>query len=99
VGKYVYIYYAKNAEDAGNAEAWSAWFGQLGSKLIDGGNPFDGGAQAVSKDGVMEVKDMPATGYSIVLADTMAEATKLTSGCPLLVDDRGTVCVYSALPM
>jgi hypothetical protein len=98
MGKYVYIYYAGKDTDAGDNEAWGKWFGELGDKLVDGGNPFNAGGQAVSQGSVMPIQEMPATGYSIVNAATMAEATELANGCPLVKSD-GAVCVYEALPM
>ena len=98
MGKYVYVYYAGKNTDAGDDAAWGQWFGELGSKLIDGGNPFNEGGQAVHHGGVMDVKDMPVTGYSIVNADSMEEATELAKSCPLVKSD-GVVCVYEALPM
>jgi hypothetical protein len=99
MGKYVYIYYAGTASDGGSAEEWGKWFSELGDKIVDAGNPFGEDGQAVSKDGVMAVKDMPATGYSIVSADSMDEATELAKGCPLVKAKSGAVCVYEALPM
>jgi hypothetical protein len=100
MGKYVYIYYAgKDSKDAGDAEAWGKWFGGLGEKLMDPGNEFGDGGKAVNKDGVMDVKEMPATGYSIVKADSMDEAVELAKDCPLMLADDGAVCVYEALPM
>lgn len=98
MGKFVYVYYAGKDTDAGDDAAWGKWFGELGSKLTDGGNPFNEGGQAVHQGGVMAVKDMPVTGYSIVSADSMEEATELAKGCPLVKSD-GVVCVYEALPM
>lgn len=99
MGKFVYIYYAGSESDGGSNEDWMKWFEGLGKKLVDPGNPFDEGGQAVSKDGVMAVKDMPATGYSIVEAKDKAEALELAKGCPLLDAKNGAVCVYEALPM
>lgn len=99
MGKYVYVYYAGNPDEAGDNEAWGQWFGALGSKLVDGGNPFAGDAQAVSKAGVMAVDKMPATGYSIVEASSMADAVEMSKGCPLVQLDKGAVCIYEALPM
>lgn len=99
MGKFVYIYYAGAGSDGGTAEAWGKWFGELGDKLVDGGNPFGEGGQAVNKSGVMPVQDMPATGYSIVSADSMDAATEMAKGCPLMSEDNGAVCVYEALPM
>lgn len=99
MGKYVFIYYAGTDSDAGNDEMWGSWFSQLGEKLIDGGNPFNEGGQAVYQGGSMAVSDKPATGYSIVKADSMNEAIKLAEGCPLVASSGSAVCVYEALPM
>jgi hypothetical protein len=81
-----------------SADDWKSWFGRLGDKLMDPGNPLAGG-QAAHQDGVMHVKDIPATGYSIVSAKDMDEATELAKGCPLVSYKGGAVCVYEALPM
>ena len=99
MGKYVYIYYAGAGSDGGTAEEWGKWFGELGDKLVDGGNPFKPGGQAVHQGGVMAIQDKPATGYSIVAAGSMDEATKMAKGCPLMSVEGGAVCVYEALPM
>lgn len=102
MGKYVYIYYAGDQAGEATAEstaAWGAWFGELGDKLMDGGNPFDDGGKAVEKTGVSTIENFPATGYTIVKADSMDEATKLAEGCPLLKLDGTAVRVYEALPM
>jgi hypothetical protein len=98
MGKYVFLYYIDHDAEAGDDAAWGGWFGRLGEKLIDGGNPFKHGGKAVSKEGVMDVQGAPATGYSIVSADSMDEATALTEGCPVIMGG-GAVCVYEALPM
>jgi len=80
--------------------AWTAWFTQLGDKLVDGGNPFNEGAMAVTKNGVSALKGSPASGYSIVKAESMEKATELAKGCPMLKHVKnGTVQVYEALPM
>jgi len=99
MGKYVYIYYVDHDSDAGTDESWGQWFGKLGSKLIDPGNPFKHGGQAVHAGGVMEVQDRPATGYSIVDVASMEEAVELAKSCPLASLPSGAVCVYEALPM
>ena len=93
MGKYVYIYYAGAGSDGGSGEDWGKWFGELGDKLVDGGNPFAEGGQAVHKGGKMDVQDKPVTGYSIVSAGSMDEATELAKGCPLVSTENGAVCV------
>jgi len=99
MGKYVYIYYAGKDTDAGDDAAWGKWFGMLGAKIIDAGNPFKEGGMAVHMGGVMPVMEQPVTGYSIVEAKDMAEATELAKGCPLVASKDGAVCIYEALPM
>lgn len=97
MAKFVYIYY-NDDNDKSTEDDWKSWFGELGEKLMDPGNPLTGG-QAVHKGGVMAVKDMPATGYSIVNAKDRDEAVDMAKGCPLVNYEGGAVCVYEALPM
>ncbi|HEY4964687.1 MAG TPA: hypothetical protein VIH90_08425 [Candidatus Saccharimonadales bacterium] len=99
MGKYVYIYYAGTESDGGSNEEWGKWFGELADKLVDAGNPFNDGGQAVHHGGVMPVKEMPVTGYSIVSAASIDEAIDMAKGCPLTSTKDGAVCVYEALPM
>lgn len=98
MGKFVYVYYS-GTSDGGTDEAWGKWFGELGDKLVDGGNPFAEGGQAVHQGGVMPIQDKPVTGYSIINADSMEEATELAKSCPLVSQKDAAVCVYEALPM
>lgn len=98
MGKYVYVYYA-GTSDGGSNEEWGKWFGEIGDKLVDGGNPFAEGGQAVHQGGVMAVQDKPVTGYSIITANSMEEATEIAKGCPLVSQTDAAVCVYEALPM
>jgi hypothetical protein len=99
MGKYVYVYYASDETDAGDDAAWGNWFGKLGDKIVDAGNPFASNGQAVYMGGTMSVSEKPVTGYSIVTAENMEEAVDLAKGCPLVGSKDGVVCVYEALPM
>lgn len=99
MGKYVYVYYAGEETNAGDDAAWGNWFGVLGDKIIDAGNPFGPGGQAVHAGGVMAISEKQVTGYSIITADSMDEATELAKGCPLVASKDGAVCVYEALNM
>ena len=55
-------------------KAWTAWFGQLGDALVDGGNPASG----------TRVISTSPTGYSIIKADSFDKAVSLAKGCPVL---------------
>jgi hypothetical protein len=100
---YVYIYFNNGIREDVSPEdfkaEWGAWFGSLGGNLVDAGNPFAGGAQAVSKAGVMDVDKMPSTGYSIVKANSKDEAVEWAKNCPVLNEPDGAVCVYETMPM
>ena len=61
------------AEQARVMDAWTAWFGELGPALKDGGNPFTPVSKTIAGDG--SVSDTaaapPATGYSIITAESL----------------------------
>jgi hypothetical protein len=100
---YVFVYYDGNEQGSEPMEdttkAWMDWFGGLGDKVVDAGNPFNNNGMAVEKSGVSKIENYPATGYSIIKAHNMEDAVKLTKGCPLLDADKTAVRVYEALPM
>jgi hypothetical protein len=100
---YVLIYYNNGVRDDVSPEdfkaEWGKWFGGLGDKLVDAGNPFNSGGQAVEKSGVSTIENWPSTGYSIVKADSMDEAVQMAQGCPVLNEPEGAIRVYETLPM
>ena len=87
------------AEQEAVMQAWGAWFGKIGSALVDGGNPFTPVAKTISKGG--KVSDGPvgalASGYSIVKADSLDAAVELAKGCPVLTSG-GQISVYETFP-
>ena len=103
--KFVFVYYGgkkREEVDEDVMNKWKAWFGSMGDKLVDGGNPFNDDGQSVTADGTEAIPaDMwPAKGFSVVNAADMSEATSLAGGCPLLEEgDGASVRVYEALPM
>jgi len=95
--KYVYVYKGggmPETEEEGKRlmDAWSSWLGGFGDSLVDMGNPF-GESKAVggSTSGL--------TGYSILNADSLDDATSKAKGCPVLDGGRGSVEVYEAIAM
>ena len=77
--------------------AWTSWFGTLGDKLVDGGNPISG-AKAISPDGsVMDATSAPS-GYSILKADSLDQAVELSKGCPVLAGGA-SVLVSETFPV
>jgi len=74
------------AEQAAVMQAWGAWFGTLGSALVDAGNPFTGQANSIATDGSVSAGagGSTASGYTIIQADSLDAATTLAKGCPVL---------------
>jgi hypothetical protein len=107
--KFVFVYYNKivsgdkNKEDMKKTmDKWMAWFETFKDKMVDGGNPFNPDAKSVTAKGVETIPadKWPATGYTIINAQDMEEATSIVRGCPVLDDENdGTVRVYEAMPM
>ena len=94
--KFVFLYYGGGDMSPESMAAWGSWFESISDKLVDGGNPF-GEGRVVTKDGAtaLSAAMQPATGYSIVNADSIDAAQKLLDGCPA---SEG-VQVYEAIPM
>jgi hypothetical protein len=71
----------------------------MGKALIDGGNPV-GKSSTVKSNGTV-VKDggpNPASGYSLIEAQSLDDALALAKGCPLL-PAGGSVEVAQAMDM
>ena len=71
-------------EQAQVMKLWDAWFAEIGSALKDGGNPFTPAAKTVAADGTVGDATPQYTGYSIVTAGSLDEATKIAKGSPVL---------------
>ena len=98
MAKFVYAYQGGAMAETPEAqqaamEAWGAWFGALGSAIVDAGAPF--GASAAVGGGAAQ---SALTGYSIVEASDLETAIKMGQGCPIL-DSGGRVDVYEAMEM
>jgi hypothetical protein len=73
-------------EQAAVMQAWTSWFGKLGSALVDGGNPTTGQAKTIASNGtVSDGSELAmASGYSVIKADSLDEAVATAQGCPIL---------------
>lgn len=78
---------------------WGAWFGSLGSAIVDAGNPFAGPSKSVGSDGsVADGGSAGLGGYSILAADDIDAAVASAKGCPHLASG-GSVEVYEVTPI
>ena len=78
--------------------AWGAWFGQLGGAIVDAGNPFAGSSSVANDGAVSDGAGSGLSGYSVLQADSLAAATELAKGSPVLAAG-GSVDVYETLPV
>jgi hypothetical protein len=86
---------ATEAEQAAVLQAWGAWYAQLGSAVVDVGNPFTSIAKSIASDGSVSDGPIgaPATGYTIIAAGSLDAAVELAKGCPVL-QGGGDISVY-----
>ena len=86
------------AEQQKAMEQWMAWFGEMGSAVVDAGSPLAPTATIKPGGSVSPGAGMGLSGYSIIEAGDGEEATKMASGCPLL-NGGGSIEIYEVLPM
>ncbi|MCA9928986.1 MAG: hypothetical protein KC419_10930 [Anaerolineales bacterium] len=79
--------------------AWGAWYENLGAAIVDGGNPF-GASKSVTDKGVSDgpIGSPPATGYTIISADSLDAAVAKVQNHPHL-QYGGQVSVYETFQM
>lgn len=66
-------------------QAWGAWFESIADRIVDSGGP-GGGGREITRAGTTDLAmDLDAfTGYVIVDAADLDEATELAQGCPII---------------
>ena len=87
-------------EDQQNAVMadWTAWYGKMADKVVDGGNPFSG-SKTLNANGVHDgAGDKPLTGYTVISADSLDAATELVKDHPHL-KHNGEVTIYETFEM
>ena len=84
-------------EGAKVMQAWTDWFGTLGDKLVDGGNPVSN-TKTIAPGGSVSETTNPPSGYSVIKADSLDEAVELSKGCPVL-QGGASVVVAETFPV
>jgi hypothetical protein len=104
MARYLLLYHGGSqpeTEEAGKQvmAAWVAWFETLGAAVVDGGNPT-AASKTIAPGGAVSdgAGASPATGYSVLSADSLDAAVALAQGCPHL-KAGGTVVVYETLEL
>lgn len=78
---------------------WGAWYGKMGDSIADGGDPF-GASKSLTGAGQMQdgPAGTPATGYTIINADSLDAAAKACADHPHL-HHGGQVHVFETIDM
>jgi len=105
MAKYLFVYHgggdnpSSEAEVAEIMDAWGAWFGSMGSAVVDGGNPV-GKSSTVNPDGSIAENggSNPASGYSLIEASDLDDAIAKAKGCPILAAG-GSIELAEAIDM
>jgi hypothetical protein len=87
------------AEEERIMAQWGAWYGKMGEAVTDGGAPF-GAAKSLTGSGLTDgpLGDNPATGYTVIEADSLDAAAAATEGHPH-VSHGGQVQVFECIDM
>ncbi len=94
--QYLFVYHGGHtpqdpAEIEATMAAWGAWFQDMGPALKIPGNPV-GQSYTVGHDGVTDNGGSnPASGFTVIMADTIDAATEMAKGCPMVKNGSGTV--------
>ena len=87
------------AEIEATMAAWGAWFQNMGDALDIPGNPV-GQSYTVSHSGVVDNGGAnPASGFTVIQADSIDAATEMAKGCPMVVNGSGSVEVAEVHPI
>ena len=89
MSKFLFVYHGgkmpETQEEAGKVmAAWESWLGGMGEAVVDGGNPV-GMSSTVHSDGSVSNDGgaNPASGYSIISAESLEQAQNMAQGCPI----------------
>lgn len=78
---------------------WGEWYGKLGEAIVDGGAPF-GASKNITDSGTGDgpLGDTPATGYTVISADSLEAAAAACADHPH-ISHGGAVQVFETIDM
>ena len=78
-------------------DEWGAWYGKMGAAIVDGGAPF-ADSKHLAGSGIEDgpLGDTPATGYTVIEADSLDAAASACADHPHL-NHGGQVQVFTCI--
>lgn len=94
--KFVLLTYGFETPTPEIMEAWGDWFTSIADKIVDSGGPAGAGRE-ITRAGTTDLAlDLDAfTGYVIINAADLDEATAIAGTCPIITSIR----VYETMSM
>lgn len=87
--KYLFVFHGATIPEGREAQEramdlWGKWYAGMGAAVVDGGNPV-GKSTTVLSDGsvVPDGGANPASGYTIVQADSLDKVIAMAKACPI----------------
>lgn len=78
---------------------WEAWMQKLGDAIVNSGSALGQSSTiTASGDVVNNGGANPLSGFTIIQANNMAAAVKMTNNCPIL-DSQGTIEIAEMITM
>jgi hypothetical protein len=95
VKKFLFLAHGPMDRSPEAQQAHRGWWLSIQDHVVDSGNPLVNGRDVAAGGEVTEIAaDLePATGYSLVQAESLEAAVALLRGCPM------AMWVYEAMPM
>lgn len=105
MGNYMVLYSGGPGMDMDPADRqrvmdeWGAWYGKMGESIVDGGAPF-ADSKNLDGDSISDgpLGSPPATGYTVISADSLQEAVDACSSHPHLAHG-GQIQVFTCIDM
>ncbi len=87
--KFVFLTYGFVPPTPEIMDAWGSWFASIGEEMVDSGGP-SGGGREITRTGTKDLAmDLEAfTGYVIINAADLDEATAIAETCPIVTAIR-----------
>ena len=87
--KFVFLTYGFVPPTPEIMDAWGSWFASIGEEMVDSGGPLGGGRE-ITRTGTKDLAlDLDAfTGYVIINAADLDEATAIAETCPIVTAIR-----------
>ena len=102
--KYLFVYHGgdhpETEEDTAKVmQAWNDWFDSMGDAVVDAGAPV-GPSHTVHRSRIVtsDGGTNPASGYSLIQADSKDDAIALAKQCPI-IDDNGDIEIAEIIEM